>query len=105
MTEETRALAVSLSVCRLYCSGDIGTLWPKPTGPVKIQQKFAVVRPDKFVFNFNGLRDTTEKYFGVTKERFLEQVNKMVPKGVKLAESGMQVVVTVAINNGDPGKM
>lgn len=102
ITDETRSSAISLGVCKLYCSNDIGTIWPKPSGPVKISQKFAGVKPESFTFTFKGMYEKTNKYLEAIKARFLDQLRSMVPSGENLIESALKVIINVKVNNGDP---
>lgn len=96
--------AISLPVCRLYCSGEIGTLWPKPTGPVKIEEKLAKITPNSIHFKPQGLRGEGMTYFETSKTRFIKQLEEKVVKGVKLSEEGLQVVINVHTNSPDTGE-
>jgi hexosaminidase len=93
--------AISLPVCRMYCSGEIGTVWPKPTGPVKIEEKLATVKPESFTFKPQGLRGDGSVYFDEAKGRFIEQLKRKVPKDVQLSGEGIQVLVNLQINSAD----
>lgn len=103
LTEESRAGAISLPVCNLYCNGDgsIGTLWPKPTGQVKIEEKLAAVRPENFVFKVEGLRAETNEYFTEAKDRFVAQLRRMIPLETVLRSDGIKVFVNLQITSGD----
>lgn len=96
--------AISLPVCRLYCAGEVGTLWPKPTGPVRIEEKLAKVTPSLIQFKPQGLKGEAVTYFEASKTRFMEQLDQKVIKSVKLSEEGIQVVINVHTNSPDTGK-
>lgn len=91
-------------MCRLYCTGEVGTLWPKPTGPVKIEEKLAKITPSLITFKPQGLRGEAATYFEASKTRFMEQLNQKVLKSVRLTEEGLQMVVNVHTNSPDTGE-
>uniref|UniRef100_A0A336MGX8 Beta-hexosaminidase n=1 Tax=Culicoides sonorensis TaxID=179676 RepID=A0A336MGX8_CULSO len=93
--------AISLPVCRLFCTGEIGTLWPKPTGPVKVQEKLAKVAPSTITFKPQGFRGEASTYFDASKSRFMKQLEEKVIKGVKLSEDGIRVVINLHVNSPD----
>lgn len=49
---------LSLSVCRLFCGSEVGTLWPYPTGSVKVGNTLVRFDPQKVSFNTSSLNNT-----------------------------------------------
>lgn len=49
---------LSLSVCRLFCGSEVGTLWPYPTGSVKVGNTLVRFDPKKVSFDTSSFNYT-----------------------------------------------
>lgn len=92
--------SVSLSVCRMFCGPQVGTLWPYPTGPVKVGNSLYHFDVNKMVFGpiapakLQGLWTEVQ-------ERFRQQVIKKVPKHYTLKAEGKKVSFEFAVQSDD----
>lgn len=90
--------AVSLPVCRLFCGNEPGTLWPKPTGPIRLSNFIAKINPGTVTVRANDFQD--QEYFWEENEnRFLEQLRVKVPKTVQLPQDGKNLIVNVKVKS------
>lgn len=90
--------ALSLSVCRLFCGNVPGTLWPIPTGPIRLSNFIAKINPSTVTVRANDYQD--QEYFWEENEnRFLEQLRVKVPKTIQLSQEGKNLIVNVNVNS------
>ncbi|XP_059613001.1 chitooligosaccharidolytic beta-N-acetylglucosaminidase isoform X2 [Phlebotomus argentipes] len=94
---ENRVDLVSLGVCRVFCGEDIGTLWPKPTGNVRVGNTLAHFDIDSVLFKFPEYKNQ-QLYWEETRQRFLDQVKAKVTKSHVLKRGGKKVVVEIVVN-------
>ncbi|GAB0100869.1 Beta-hexosaminidase [Sergentomyia squamirostris] len=92
-----RSDVVSLDVCRVFCGEDIGTLWPKPTGQVKVGNTLAHIDCDNILFKFPDYK-RQQVYWEQTHQRFLDQVKAKVTKNHVLRVGGKKVVLDLVVN-------
>lgn len=97
------ATAVSLPVCRLYCNEDIGIVWPKPTGVVKITNDVVVISPDDIKFITSSFKKEPA-YWTMAQDRFYEMQKKMHPKRLSIKKGGRTLTIEVVADNDDMGK-
>lgn len=103
LTPENIGTSVSLSVCRMFCNEDVGTVWPKPTGKVIIDNNVVKI-------NQNGITFKTENfikwpaYWEMAKTRFLEMQKKKLPKNMSLKSGGKNFEIEVVVEVDDMGK-
>ncbi|XP_062541255.1 chitooligosaccharidolytic beta-N-acetylglucosaminidase isoform X2 [Armigeres subalbatus] len=88
--------AVSLSVCRLYCDGLFGTVWPRPTGNFRLGNNLIRVDPWTVEFRWGKRYDALDKYWEGSVERFRAQLSKKA-NGEEIRSGGKGVQVTVDV--------
>ncbi|XP_065720541.2 chitooligosaccharidolytic beta-N-acetylglucosaminidase isoform X2 [Drosophila suzukii] len=98
LSEENYAKAISMPVCRLFCGSSIGTLWPKPTGTVRLDTLMRQVDVSFIDFNVNGT-GRQEKLWRAAEDRFMDMLNVQIPDRKVLARGGYRM--TVSINTPD----
>jgi hexosaminidase len=79
-----------LDVCRVFCGPDIGTLWPKPSGPIKFDRTLKQISIEKINLNFQDDRDA--KFWKENQERFLKQLTAKLD-GETLSSGGVGLTV------------
>lgn len=95
ITDNNLTNAVSLPVCRIFCGEDGGTLWPKPTGPMKLGQYMVHINSGNIEFKRQGksLGDEWEKI----EERFKGQLRAKV-SGAQLKSGGKQLHIKFSLD-------
>lgn len=88
---------MSLGVCRLFCGEDIGTLWPKPTGNVRVGNTLAHIDIDGILFKFPDYKNQ-QVYWEQTHQRFLDQIKAKVTKNHVLRKGGKKVVLDIVVD-------
>lgn len=91
--------AVSLSVCRLLCPSDPGTVWPKVRGEIDLKQRQLAV------INLNDIRLSAADvvnhfdFWPVNRQRFVKQLRNKVPKSSRqsLEEAGQSICIKVNV--------
>lgn len=91
--------AVSLPVCRIFCGEDIGTLWPKPNGKVKLSNVMAKLSLDDIQFTMVKSGDLNKAFFDTNKQRLSEQISAKVPRNVQLSGDGSRLMVMIDVEN------
>lgn len=102
LTDATIKTAISLGVCRLFCGEDVGTLWPKPTGTVKLTNSVMHIDPKEISFKTNFKGDL--KYWKEAEARFLKQLNNKLPTKYSLKSGGRKVLVEIFVESDDMSK-
>ncbi|XP_055845206.1 chitooligosaccharidolytic beta-N-acetylglucosaminidase-like [Episyrphus balteatus] len=70
----------SLGVCKLVCGGgEIGTLWPKPTGSVKVGDVVASINHKKINFDITQ-KSVSNSIWQKVEERFFGQLIAKIPQ-------------------------
>lgn len=100
LNESNWNTAISFPVCRLLCSDTIGTIWPKPSGPVKIEPQIVQVDQRKITFQQTPANAIPLKYWDVNVNRFRETLRNKIPSYEKIEKDGHGLEVMVII--GDP---
>lgn len=103
MTPDNIETAVSLSVCRLFCNEDVGTVWPKPTGDVQISNDVVKINPSEITFKTNNFKKEPA-YWSMAAQRFQDMQKKKLPKRFSLKSGGKAFVIEVIVENDDMGK-
>lgn len=83
----------------MFCGEDVGTLWPKPTGTVKLVNSVMHIDPKEISFktNFKG----ESLYWKEVEERFLKHVNNKLPTKYSLKNGGRKVLIEVFVESDD----
>jgi hexosaminidase len=97
INEETIQTAISLSVCRMFCGDDIGTLWPKPTGDVTVKNYVMQIDPDQIRFR----TATYRKYWTEMEDRFKQQIKAMIPKNTEVNGGGRTLLIEILMDNDE----
>lgn len=92
--------AVSLSVCRLYCNEDVGTVWPKPTGKVQISNDVVKINPNDIIFTSENFKKEPG-YWTMATERFKAIQKKKLPKKYSIKPGGKTLIIDVASETDD----
>lgn len=100
LSEENFTKAISLPVCRLFCGSTIGTLWPKPTGVVKLEPLMRQVDLANIEFQVPGTAKR-DKLWKATEKRWMDVLKAKIPNRKILTKGGYQF--TVVINTPDTG--
>jgi hypothetical protein len=103
LTKENISTAVSLSVCRLYCNEDVGTVWPKPTGEVKISNDVVKINPSDIQFKTNNFK-MEPAYWSMAEQRFKDFQQKKIPKHYSIKSGGKTLLIEIIVNSDDMGK-
>ncbi|EDW30345.1 GL17874 [Drosophila persimilis] len=98
LSEENFSKAISLPVCRLFCDSSIGTLWPKPTGPVRLDTLMRQVDISFIDFNITGIA-RKEKLWKAAENRWMDMVDAKIPDRKILTRGGYRL--TININTPD----
>lgn len=96
LDEKNFEKAVSLPVCRIFCGDNIGTLWPKPTGPVKFGEY--IVHIDRNRVSFKIPSTKAKKLWEVSEKRFIEQIESKIPDLRDVREEGRSLTIKIDIN-------
>lgn len=99
LSDEFGVKAVSLPVCRIFCGDDIGTLWPKPNGRVKLSNIMARLTPGDIKFNMIKQNDLNKAFWDANEERLRNQINAKIPKNVQLSNEGSRLLVMIDIED------
>lgn len=103
LTPENIKTAVSLSVCRLYCNEDVGTVWPKPTGEVQISNDVVKINPGEITFKTSSFKKEPA-YWSMVETRFLAMQEKKRPKKVSIKSGGEALLIEIIAANDDMGE-
>ncbi|XP_060654600.1 chitooligosaccharidolytic beta-N-acetylglucosaminidase [Drosophila nasuta] len=102
LSEDNFAKAISLPVCRLFCSSSIGTLWPKPTGAVQLEPLMRQVDITNIKIQRPGGVNKRDKVWRDTERRWMDLVHAKIPNLKLLRSGGYQLAVV--INTADSAK-
>lgn len=92
--------AVSLQVCRIFCGTDVGTLWPKATGPVNLKNVVAKINVDAVTLTASNYKEH-QNFWDVNKNRLLKQIKSKIPRNVNV-DGGKNVRIDVMVETNDP---
>lgn len=99
LTSENNETAIGLDLCRLQCNDEAyGTLWPKPSGTVKVSKEVSRLNLNDIRFTTNNL---TPQYFSAAKERFIDMQNRKIPKRSSLLSGGDAMTVEIVAKTDD----
>lgn len=99
LNESNWNTAISFPVCRLLCSDTIGTIWPKPSGPVKIEPQIVQIDQRKITFQQIPANAIPLKYWDVNVHRFRETLRNKIPSYEKIDKDGHGLEVMVIIHD------
>lgn len=94
LSEDNFARSISLPVCRLFCGDNIGTLWPKPTGPVKLEPVMRQVDITTIEFQVPGT-DSKDTLWKKTEKRWMDLLHAKIPNRRSLKKGGYQFIVNI----------
>lgn len=103
LTPDNIKTSVSLSVCRLYCNEDVGTVWPKPTGDVQIANDVVKINPDDIVFKAEHFKKEPA-YWSMVETRFREMQKKKLPSKFSIKSGGQTLMIEVVVESDDMGR-
>jgi len=98
LSEENFQKAISLPVCRLFCGDTVGTVWPKPTGPTRIESYMLHIDINTIDFEFPSKTKQTELW-DANKKRFMGQITSGIPNVNVVKEGGHSLKVHVEIKD------
>lgn len=103
MTDEKSA--ISLSVCRIFCGDDIGTLWPRVNGKASLRGKMARITPTEVEFNVINQSKRNDLFWRANEQRLREQILAKVPHAVKLKDdiSGAHLMIMIDVKDENAG--
>ncbi|XP_004525320.1 chitooligosaccharidolytic beta-N-acetylglucosaminidase [Ceratitis capitata] len=91
--------AISLPVCRIFCSGDVpGTIWPRPSGLVDFDSYMLAVDPSNIEFHLPTLSKQSQLWTA-SKERFMHLLYAVVPNKNVLRKGGRPLIVSVELTS------
>lgn len=104
LTPENNDTALGLTSCRLFCNqNEIGTLWPKPSGDVKVFREVTQINPKKITFKTENFKKEPE-HWEIARNRFVKMQEKKIPKKFPLESGGGDMVVEVSVDSDEMGK-
>ncbi|XP_055912181.1 chitooligosaccharidolytic beta-N-acetylglucosaminidase-like [Eupeodes corollae] len=88
-------ISQSFVVCRMLCGDeDIGTLWPKPSGPVEMGE--VVVSIDRTKIRFQLIPKFVKNYlWDMAKERFAKQIEAKIPDSSLVRNDGKSLMIRI----------
>ncbi|KAH8302268.1 hypothetical protein KR044_004554, partial [Drosophila immigrans] len=104
LSEENFAKAISLPVCRLFCGSSIGTLWPKPTGAVQLEQLMRQVDITSIEFQ---MPEKKNNLWRATEQRWMDLLHAKIPN-LKLLRSGgypLTVLINAPATKAEPPRL
>jgi len=90
--------AISLSVCRIFCGANIGTLWPKPSGQVRLGTYMAHINMKKITFDYPRIEGHLEMWYE-NKDRLMQQINAQVPDVTLLKDEGRLLNIKILVED------
>lgn len=100
LTPENKMTAVSLSVCRLYCNEDVGTIWPKPTGTVSMSNDVVKINPQDIIFKTENFKKEPA-YWNMATDRFKQMQQKKLPTKYSIKSGGKTLLIDVTSETDD----
>lgn len=101
LTNDNNTKAVSLPICRIFCGDDPGTIWPKPSGPVTINNIISRINLAAVRLNVLKPSKANEAFWSANEARFLDQINRKIPKSIKLDSQGNGLAVNIEVVKPD----
>lgn len=92
---------MSLPVCRIFCGDDPGTLWPKPSGTVSLDNIVAKLSPNEVQFHLIRPNERSSSFWQANEERFASQIQAKIPKSIKLSNDGNRLLLNIDIESDD----
>lgn len=104
--------AISLPVCRLFCTGVDripGTLWPKPSGPIRVGTVMAHIDLTKIKVVSPVSPKSNIEFWTKNEQRLLQQVTAKVPKRMRSQLSdgggGKSLVIGVSVSKPNDARL
>ncbi|XP_005185491.1 chitooligosaccharidolytic beta-N-acetylglucosaminidase [Musca domestica] len=97
LSKENWNTAISLPVCRMFCGDTIGTLWPKPSGLVDMENVLLHINKDTIEFNVPSYTKQA-KHWDANRERFMDILDNKVPNHDVLRKQGHPVKITIELD-------
>lgn len=101
LSSDSNSKAVSLPICRIFCGDDPGTIWPKPTGRVAINNIISRINLAAVRLNVINASKASQAFWNTNEERFLDQINRKIPKSIKLEDQGNGLIVNIRVTRPD----
>ncbi|XP_073843380.1 beta-hexosaminidase 1 [Musca autumnalis] len=98
LSEKNWNTAISLPVCRMFCGDTIGTLWPKPSGNVNMDNVLLHISKDSIEFNVPSYTKQA-KLWDANRERFMDILNNKVPNHNVLRKEGHPLKITIELDD------
>lgn len=98
LNEEHRNTSISLNSCHILCNSDsIGTLWPKPSGKVKVDPY--LIHINLFAIKFNTLPSNRyQKLWNFNQKRFLDSLERKLQNGKEsLKTTGHPLIINILL--------
>lgn len=90
-----------MPICRIFCGDDPGTIWPKPTGRVIIDNIISRINIAAVRLNVINDSKANKPFWDANEARFLDQINRKLPKSIKLDNQGNGLVVNIDVVHPD----
>lgn len=87
----------------MFCNEDIGTVWPKPTGEVKLSNDVVKINPNEMKFTTNNFKKEPA-YWTLAETRFREMQKTKLPKKFSVKQGGKTLEIEVVVETDDMGK-
>lgn len=97
-TAEALEKAVSLPVCRLYCEGVFGTVWPRPSGDFKLGNDLIHMDPYSIEFIHGSRQEPILKYWDISSTRFRDFLLKK-SEGEELKPGGKHMTIRTDVDS------
>ncbi|ALC43521.1 Hexo1, partial [Drosophila busckii] len=105
LSEQNFAKAISLPVCRLLCGSSIGTLWPKPTGPVRLEPFMRHVDLKSIDIEVPGT-DKKNSVWQAAEQRWMDQLHGKIPNIKNYKSGGFPLHISIStVDDGVPGRL
>lgn len=102
ITEATKDTALSLPACRLFCN-QYGNLWPKPTGTYSLGNYLIHININSI--DISGPRESKiTDLIKLASDRFIQQINNVVPKNVS-PTGGRSLLVNLVVSNASTDQL
>lgn len=96
LDEKNWNTAISLPVCRMFCGDSIGTVWPKPTGPLSFDSSLLHIDRNAIEFELPTYHHQA-KLWDLNRERFMDLIENKVPNTNWLKNEGHPMKISIKL--------
>lgn len=96
LDEKNWNTAISLPVCRMFCGDSIGTVWPKPTGPLSFDSSLLHIDRNAIEFEMPPYRHQANLWDS-NRERFMDLIENKVPNTKLLKNEGHPMKISIKL--------